>query len=324
MKRTIQRNNPIATVIKNYVNKKSGKVSVSREEIQRRFFGLDWKDQKKVLAAFLEAGQADRHWAYARLLDLWDKSFEPKVLELWEAYHEQRCAWVIIRHFPTEFIKGHIKEFDEDRNYYFICLRLAKEKDFVIEKAKLSKTDYLAVLYHAERTITDEEARNTLYGIVHDCCFSDTYLARLEHVGEGKHSEVITPANYREVNLGIYYLMRMDKDDVVRQFRAWNEQVEAAIYNSPEFKKFQRRPYVSGFVQEQRGMELANLYAYMALDDKYKMSSDHTVDELRQKVQDSLEWARKQQKESLKEKALMFGINSGLPDLEGGADIPPF
>ena len=78
--RTVSRNNPIATVIKNYTNKKSGKVTEARNEIQRRFFGLDWKDQKKIVAAFLDSGVSDRDWAYSRLLDLWDASFEQKML----------------------------------------------------------------------------------------------------------------------------------------------------------------------------------------------------------------------------------------------------
>ena len=59
-----KRNTPIATLIKNYINKKSGKVPESRKEIQRRFDHLDWKDQKKIMQAFLESGKADRLWAY--------------------------------------------------------------------------------------------------------------------------------------------------------------------------------------------------------------------------------------------------------------------
>ena len=105
--RTVSRNNPIATVIKNYTNKKSGKVTDSRNEIQRRFLGLDWKDQKKIMAAFLDAGAADRNWAYSRLLDLWDASFEKKVQELWETYHEEKCSWVMIRHFPKEYREAY-------------------------------------------------------------------------------------------------------------------------------------------------------------------------------------------------------------------------
>lgn len=169
--RTVSRNNPIATVIRNYKNKKSGKVTDARNEIQRRFFGLDWKDQKRIMAAFLDSGISDRDWAYSRLLDLWDASFEPQVQVLWEAYHEEKCSWVIIRHFPKEYLKEHIDLFHEGRDYYFICRRLAEDSDFVIDKSKLSKTDYLMALSHAERHIDDDEATDTLYEIVRDIAF---------------------------------------------------------------------------------------------------------------------------------------------------------
>ena len=55
-----KRNAPIATLIKNYINKKSGKVSESRKEIKWRFNWLDWKDQKRILTAFLDSGRSDR------------------------------------------------------------------------------------------------------------------------------------------------------------------------------------------------------------------------------------------------------------------------
>ena len=64
-----KRNVPIATLIRNYINKKSGKVSDSRDEIKKRFDGLDWRDQKKILAAFLESCTSDRGWAYGKLID---------------------------------------------------------------------------------------------------------------------------------------------------------------------------------------------------------------------------------------------------------------
>ena len=98
--KTQKRNTPIATLIKNYINKKSGKVAESRNEIQRRFEHLDWKDQKKILMASLDSCKSDRSWAYKRLLRYWDKSFEPKVKEIWDKYHEPMCAWPIIRFFP--------------------------------------------------------------------------------------------------------------------------------------------------------------------------------------------------------------------------------
>ena len=42
-----RRNTPIAQLIKNYRDKKSGKVSAARNEIQWRFDALDWRHQKQ-------------------------------------------------------------------------------------------------------------------------------------------------------------------------------------------------------------------------------------------------------------------------------------
>ena len=159
-----KRNSPIATLIKNYTNKKSGKVSDAREEIQWRFNWLDWKDQKKILNAFLESGKSDREWAYGKVLDYWDDSFLPKVKELWETYHEYKCSWSVIRYFPLEYISEHIDDFTDERDYFFICLRLAKDKNFMIDRTKLSNTDYLALLYHTGRDISADDALDTLFG----------------------------------------------------------------------------------------------------------------------------------------------------------------
>ena len=110
-----KRNTPIATLIKNYINKKSGKVSDSRDEIQIRFDYLDWKDQKKILSAFLESGKKDRQWAYSKILDYWDKSFEQKIKELWEQLHEDKCSWAVIRYFPIEYLTQNIDIFTGNR-----------------------------------------------------------------------------------------------------------------------------------------------------------------------------------------------------------------
>ena len=61
-----KRNTPIATLIKNYINKKSGKVPESRKEIQRRFDCLDWKDQKKIMKLSLNR---ERQIGYGHILN---------------------------------------------------------------------------------------------------------------------------------------------------------------------------------------------------------------------------------------------------------------
>ena len=115
-----KRNTPVVTLIKNYINKNSGKVTESREEIQRRFDYLDWKEQKKIIHAFLDSGKTDRQWAYSKAIDYWDKSFEPQIKKLWEQHHEEKCSWAVIRHFPIEYLNQNIDIFTGNRDYYFI------------------------------------------------------------------------------------------------------------------------------------------------------------------------------------------------------------
>jgi len=264
-----KRNTPIATLIKNYINKKSGKVPESRKEIQRRFDYLDWKDQKKIMHAFLESGKSDRLWAYSKLVDNWDKSFEPRIKELWEQSHEGKSSWVVIRYFPTKYLSQNIDKFTDDRDYYFICLRLAKDKSYIIDRRKLSITDYLSVLYHTDRPLSNDEARDLLYKTVHDVCTEVFEYPQLSEYAYGGKDFVISPILFQNVNLAVYYLRKMDLTDVVHQFEIWNEGVQRAVFNSPEFKTILNTDMI-GYEIELAKAKVAKKYAYLALDDKYK------------------------------------------------------
>jgi len=275
--RTVSRNNPIATVIRNYTNKKSGKVTDARNEIQRRFFGLDWKDQKRIMAAFLDSGISDRDWAYSRLLDLWDASFEPQVQVLWETYHEEKCAWVIIRHFPKEYLREHIDLFHEGRDYYFICRRLAEDSDFVIDKSKLSKTDYLMALSHAERHIDDDEATDTLYEIVRDIAFHWNPSMELSRDYTSHRREVMTASNFTNVSIALHYLEKMGNDDVVTAFRLWESRVRSIVSDCEEYKDLNREP-ISDYDYKEKLASIVQKYLYYALPKKYKIMTDEEYD----------------------------------------------
>ena len=271
--RKVSRNNPIATVIKNYMNKKSGKVTDSRKEIQRRFFGLDWKDQKKVMAAFLDSGISDRDWAYSRLLDLWDASFEEKVQELWEVYHEEKCAWVIIRHFPKEYLQKHIDQFNEGRDYYFICRRLAEDSDFVIDKNKLSKTDYLMALSHADSHIADEEATDTLYEIIKDIAFHWSPSMELSKDYMPHRREVMKASDFANVSIALYYIEKMGNDDVVTAFRTWENNVQGIVRDSEEYKALNSKSISDNDYKDELATIVQN-HLYYALPEKYKTMTD--------------------------------------------------
>ena len=182
-----KRNTPIATLIRNFINKKSGKVVESRKEIQRRFEHLDWKDQKKILMASLDSCESDRCWAYKKLTRYWDKSFEPKVKEVWDKLHEPMCSWPIIRFFPISYVKENMASFTADRDFYFISLRLAEDPTYVIDRSKLSTVDYLSVLCCSGRTLSHDEALNILFEIVHDICILRGERGELPAAGEIQH-----------------------------------------------------------------------------------------------------------------------------------------
>ena len=276
--KTVSRNHPIATVIKNYVNKKSGKVTESRIEIQRRFIGLDWKDQKKIMAAFLDAGVSDRDWAYSRLLDLWDASFEPKVLELWETCHEEKCAWVIIRHFPKEFIIKNVNTFNEGRDYFFICRRLATDPDFVIDKDRLSKTDYLMALSHGNRHIKDEEATDILYSIVREVSFHWFASMELSRNYFPRRNKVLVASDFAKVSIALYYLEKMGNDSVVSEFKNWENNVQTFVRQSEEYKALKKESCSDNDFQEKLAA-IVQKHLYYALPVWYKTMTDEEYDQ---------------------------------------------
>lgn len=273
-----RRNTPIKTLIKNYADKKSGKVTISRYEIQRRFDYLDWKDQKTIIMFFLDAGKADRQWAYKQLLDYWDKAFLDKVKTLWEELHEERCSWVVTRHFPKEYIMEHMDAFTGERDYYFICLRLAEDKDYVIDRGRLSHTDYLAACYHTGRTVTADEGLDILYQILHDIYVRVNIINPLDEFGKDLDAGVISPLEFREVSLALYYLRKMNLNEAVWQFESWNKEVRATIATCPELDALTRQSLDTWNYRLGRIM-IARKYGYLALPEKYKKPDDPDVEQ---------------------------------------------
>lgn len=277
----------------------------SREEIQRRFDYLDWKEQKKIIRAFLDSGKTDRQWAYSKVIDYWDKSFEPQIKKLWEQHHEKKCSWAVIRHFPIEYINQNIDIFTGNRDYYFICLRLAEAKDFVIDREKLSKTDYLAVLYHTRRDIETADAENLLYEIVHDICLDCDPLFALDRFADSSKGKIISPKSFQSVSLALYYLRKMGHVHLTWLFDEWNEKVLKAILDSTDFKEVPVYE-ISASEYRFRMIKIARKYAYLSLDDKYKKDTDPSIEEMLKPkewysiVQDE-EWERIKARQQTKE-----------------------
>lgn len=126
------KNESISTLLKLFVNKKSGRVCEVRKKLQSRYDYQSYQIQGKILKAFLHSSQADRKWAYKCLLKQWHSTLGKDVLDLWEKYHEDECAIVVIKYASENYLLVHQDEF---RNHYTdLCIRLIKNPAFVMRK----------------------------------------------------------------------------------------------------------------------------------------------------------------------------------------------
>ena len=168
-----QKNESLSSLLKQYTDKKSGKVGVSRPKLQDRFDKQDFQVQRKILKAFLAGAKRDREWAYKKLSGNWDAFFADDIKALWEKYHDKDCERVVIRFLPVEYIIENLPLLDSDVNYSWLCTRLINHPQFHLDKERLSKCDhiywgpddveYLYILAKSKSSIERDEATRILY-----------------------------------------------------------------------------------------------------------------------------------------------------------------
>lgn len=233
IKNIVKHNRPIATVLKEYLERKRGKVAEARNELHRRFCYLDWNVQKKVIIAHLQGSRSEREWVYPRLLNYWDKSFMPVVKTVWETYREDECAWSVIRYFPKEYIFTNTALLSQSRNYYFICIRFANDKDFKIDKTKLSAFDYLSLCQKKAIHIESEEALASLFEVVIDCVlnYKEQYL-------NVPSLETISPLFFPTIRKAVWFVESLEDKTVINLFKDWC--AEVAVISNKEWETLSR------------------------------------------------------------------------------------
>jgi len=259
-----RRNTPARTLLKRYLDKKSGKVGEARSEIKYRFDYLDWSVQKRIMTAFLASGKTDREWAYTKLLKYWDDSFAPVIESLWNQYHEPKCSWTIIRHFPEDYLLKNMDLLSAENNYYFICRRLGNKPDFNIDKTRLAPLDYLSVLYSTGRDIDKKEALDMLYELIGNHCSTGLIIIELGNPHNITRNIGFNPRDIRDVRRAIYYLQEMGKSEATETFTNWCNFVAKEIKESSEFRKLSSQS-ISDIEYIERLANIAIVYMYLNL-----------------------------------------------------------
>ncbi len=250
--KTPKHNTPSATLIKNYLNKKSGKVVESRREIQRRFNGMDWCYQKRILVAFINGIASDREWACRKMFAYWDDSFIPIVAALWGQYHENSLSWLILRYFPKEFLKTYIDQLSGGRNYYYLCQRLIDETDFNIDRDRLYESDIIKLYSITKRSISDEEIKETFFSLIVKVCKVE-YRSRYMYQWDVDHGgiEDMSIMNNRIVWSTLHEIEYvLNRNSLAEKIRSWNNMVMQAVKECNEFRLVKQMSLKGGHWKE--------------------------------------------------------------------------
>ena len=266
-----RRNRPIATLIEWYTDKKSGKVSDARQEIKRRFDGLDWEQQKQIMSLFLDGCKTDRQWALKQLYWNWDPDFEGRIAEMWGKEDSFEYVCTVNHCMPMAFVLQHLDVLGSGRNYFHICQRFAGHEGLEVDKTRLAPVDYLALVHHKQiATLSDGEALDLLFEIVHQLCCTISSEVYARHGGE----QFVTPIDFEPVHRALYYLQELNCPDAIERFEQWNERVRHDIGASAEHRNTQDED-TPGF--SHKDFHIAFKYAYLNLDDRYKKADDPSV-----------------------------------------------
>lgn len=260
-------NTPIATLIRNYQNKKSGKVVESRREIQRRFKCLDWVHQKKILLAFINASVTDRDWASRKMYVFWDKSFIPIVKTLWELYHEEPLSWLIIRYFPKNYLKLNMDALVKRRNYYYLCQRFIDDEDFVIDKERLYESDLINLYTISKKQVADEVISEAFFSLIRKICIKDynsTYMYEWDiELEDINNMSILTN---RKVICTLYVIeYDLNKSSLANYLRMWSRKVMDDAKNSNEFRMIKQMA-LQGYNYRPNIINLIKKYCLKHLD----------------------------------------------------------
>lgn len=159
---------PIAEVMADFSDSKSGKRMEARKELQFRFETQAWKDQIAILMTMLQTDtKIDTAWVAKTLsgeyrfillkifdfyLDGRDKFRELLFPRCEKHLSHPDVATFMVDYMPQEYVDRHLDELERIVGYRKLCVRLALDPNYTIDESKLTLFQYLDVLSKTNRT----------------------------------------------------------------------------------------------------------------------------------------------------------------------------
>lgn len=157
------KNASISSLLNLYLDKKSKRVRYARQCIKERFDKQSYRDQNRILRAFLSGPAMDCDCAGRILRDNWRKEMKGHVGEAWVRTRSQILAYVILRHFPNNYVLLEQESLSDVAGYQFVCARIGNEPGFFLDESRLTIPNLFYVMAKLRRTIDSEEMEKKLY-----------------------------------------------------------------------------------------------------------------------------------------------------------------
>jgi len=160
-------------LLKDYSERRKGRIVEARKQLRHRFDGLDHDLQTEVARAFLLSPcRTDRDYMYRRLSSgvFWDESLLEVIKTLWETTHETNLSKVIVKRCERDYVRKHYHRLVGNCRYGDLCIKMGE----VREKERLKPWSYLYVMHKAGCRLKPGEGRQAVLGVVMDYIHNDS------------------------------------------------------------------------------------------------------------------------------------------------------
>lgn len=266
-------NQPIRRLLRDFEDKKSGKVVESRREIRRRFDYLDRPQQVRFLKACFQSCKSDREWAYEEVTAHWDPKFKDIISDLWHESHEGGARRCIVKHFPIEFVAQEIESLDNKETYYDLCLRLCYYGKFSIDKNRLTPLQVLSLYVKTGYEASDAEIIAQLYRLLINVATDDYLLFEKIDRNVKPRCEDFSPCRK-----AFYFIMEMQRYSILGQWKSWDIHLQHMLESSNEYHTIKTSP-VSDYEYREQMSSLFKKYMieYLPKDGAYDLDKIETI-----------------------------------------------
>jgi hypothetical protein len=225
-------NAPISQLLADFGNDKSGRIAISRAELQKRFDYQSLEDQMRIMDAFMRrATKHDVVWCAKHLLNdwFWLDYYIDVVEWYWERdMDNNKLLKVIIKYASEEYLKEKVEMIEnqtdgliESKAYTSLLSYLGKDKSFAIKKERLKPYQYAYICAKTNRCVSHDDANSALLQAVSDELSEGFFVNRFRRTLDGA---VVFDAKGK-MGLALWIMAKTGNTTVLIHFNEWTKEM---------------------------------------------------------------------------------------------------